>query len=65
MVKVADTMSEAISACRRSSATLKTSKKVTDGTPESIKPFLPPKAESIFSLSEPFESIGELLIIAP
>ena len=64
MVKIAETMSEAISACRRSSAMLKTSRKVTDGMPESIKPFFPPKAASILSLSEPLESIGKLLISA-
>ena len=65
MVSEAETISEAISAWRRSSATLNTTRKIIDGIPESISPFLPPKAASTFALSDPFESIGKLLINAP
>ena len=51
---MAEIMIEAISEFQRSFVMLKEMRKTKAGKPASIRPFFPPKAETIFSLSPGF-----------
>ena len=62
MVKIAEIMIDAISEFHKSLVMLNEMRKTRAGKPASMRPFFPPKAETIFSLSPDISLMNAPLI---